>query len=95
VTPTRGDARELPYEDASFDAVVLITVLGEIPDREAAIAEIGRVLRPGGRLIVGELFGDPHYTTPAEVERLGDLAGLTLERRSGPWLGYFALVRKP
>jgi protein-L-isoaspartate O-methyltransferase len=94
VIPTRGDARELPYEDASFDAVVLITVLGEIPDREAAIAEVARVLRPGGRLVVGELFGDPHYTTPAEVERLGGLVGLTLERRSGPWLGYFALLRK-
>jgi ubiquinone/menaquinone biosynthesis C-methylase UbiE len=94
VIPTRGDARELPYDDESFDAVVLTTVLGEIPDREAAIGEIARVLRPGGRLVVGELFGDPHYTTPAEVERLGGGAGLTLEQRFGPWFGYFALLRK-
>lgn len=95
VIPTRGDATALPYEDAGFDAVVLTTVLGEIPDREAAAAEIARVLRPGGRLIVGELLGDPHFTTPAEIERLGSAAGLMLEERSGPWIGFFALLRKP
>lgn len=95
VTPTRGDARELPFEDGSMDAVVLTAVLGEIPDREAALAEIARVLRPGARLIVGELFGDPHFTTPGAVERLGRDAGLVLEERSGPWIGSFSRLRKP
>jgi len=87
---TRGDATALPYEDASVDAVVLTAVLGEIPDREAALAEVRRVLRPGGRLVVGELFGDPHFTTRAALERLGAGAGLSLVERSGGWLGYFA-----
>lgn len=95
VIPTQGDATGLPYEDGSMDAVVLTAVLGEIPDREAAIGEIARVLRPGGRLVVGELFGDPHFTSPGEVERLGRDAGLELEERSGPWLGFFARLRKP
>ena len=95
VTPTQGDARELPYGEGELDAVVLTTTLGEIPDRERAVSEIARVLRPGGRLVVGELFGDPHFTTPAEIERLGSVAGLRFERRSGPWLGFFALLRKP
>lgn len=95
LVPTQGDATELPYEDSSMDAVVLTAVLGEIPDREAAIAQIARVLRPGGRLVVGELFGDPHFTTPAEVARLGEAAGLVLEERSGPWIGSFSLLRKP
>lgn len=95
IVPTQGDATALPYEPESFDAVVLTTVLGEIPDREAAMSEIARVLRPGGRLVVGELFGDPHFTTPSEVDRLGTEAGLELEQRSGPWLGYFARLRKP
>jgi ubiquinone/menaquinone biosynthesis C-methylase UbiE len=95
VNPTQGDARSLPYADAGFDAVVLPAVLGEIPEPERAMAEINRVLKPGGRLVVGELFGDPHFTTPGRLERLGAEAGLTLERRSGPWIGYFALLRKP
>jgi hypothetical protein len=72
------------------DAVVLTCVLGEIPDQDAAMSEIARVLRPGGRLIVGELFGDPHYTSPGSLERRGRDAGLRLEDRSGPAIGYFA-----
>jgi ubiquinone/menaquinone biosynthesis C-methylase UbiE len=78
-----------------MDAVVLITVLGEIPDREVAVAEIARVLRPGGRLVVGELLGDPHFTSAGAVDRLGAAAGLALEERSGPAIGFFARLRKP
>jgi ubiquinone/menaquinone biosynthesis C-methylase UbiE len=90
VTSTRGDAQELPYDDGSFDAVVLIATLGEIPDQDAALRETARVLRRGGRLIVGELFGDPHYVTPGSLERRADAAGLRLVERIGPKFGYFA-----
>jgi ubiquinone/menaquinone biosynthesis C-methylase UbiE len=90
VNPTRGDARELPYDDDSFDAAVLVTVLGEIPDQDAALREVARVLKPRGRLIVGELFGDPHMVTTRSLERRADGARLRLSRRSGPPLGYFA-----
>jgi len=38
----------------------VVTVLGEIPDQETALRELRRVLKPGGRLVVRELFGDPH-----------------------------------
>ncbi len=69
---------------------MLVTTLGEIPDRDAAIGEIARVLRPGGRLLVGELLGDPHYTSPAALRRLGEDAGLRFEHRNGPMFGYFA-----
>ena len=90
LVPTRGDATALPYDDASVDAVVLIAVLGEIPDSAAALREIRRVLKPGGRLVVGELFGDPHFTTRASLERLGAEADLRLTGHSGNWFGYFA-----
>ena len=90
VSATQGDATELPYEDDSFDAVVLITVLGEIPDQDAALREIARVLRPDGRLVVGEMFIDPHVVTVAALERRGEAAGLKLTRRLGPKLAYYA-----
>lgn len=90
VVPTQGDATALPYEDGSMDAVILTAVLGEIPATAKALAEIGRVLKPGGRLIVGELFGDPHFTTLASLRRQGVAAGLSFEEHSGNWFGYFA-----
>jgi ubiquinone/menaquinone biosynthesis C-methylase UbiE len=93
VVPTQGDATALPYPDGTFDGVVLTTVLGEIPDQEAALREIRRVLKPDGRLVVGELAIDPHLVTPAALERRGAAAGLRLELRSGSVLGYFARLR--
>jgi SAM-dependent methyltransferase len=90
VVATQGDATALPYEDASMDAAVLTAVLGEIPDPLAALREVRRVLKPGGRLVVGELFGDPHFTTQASLKSKAGEAGLAWEIHSGNWLGYFA-----
>ena len=73
-----------------MDAVILTAVLGEIPDPVAALREIHRVLKPTGRLVVGELFGDPHFTTLASLKRQSAEASLTFEDRSGNWFGYFA-----
>lgn len=95
VVPTLGDATELPYADDSVDAVVLVTVLGEIPDRAAALSEIARVLRPGGRLVAGELIGDPHFTSYRSMRAQCGDAGLGLERHSGNWFAYFARFAAP
>src|SRR5215211_5578917 len=84
LNPTQGDATKLPYEDGSIDGVILTAVLGEIPDRAAALREIRRVLKPNGRLVVGELFGVPHFTSRRSLERLGAEAALDLVEASGP-----------
>jgi SAM-dependent methyltransferase len=47
-----GDALDLPFGDGEFDRVVAAEVLEHIPDDERAIAELARVLRPGGTLAV-------------------------------------------
>jgi ubiquinone/menaquinone biosynthesis C-methylase UbiE len=94
VNPTQGDAQELPYEDDSFDAAILVTTLGEIPDQDAALREVARVLRPGGRLIVGELFGDPHVVTLRSLRERAPAAGLRLVRRVGSPLAYFARLER-
>jgi ubiquinone/menaquinone biosynthesis C-methylase UbiE len=93
VCPQQGDARALPYPDASFDAAVMVTVLGEIPDQRAALAEVRRVLKPSGRLVVGEIAFDPHLVTRGALERRAAAAGLRLDARSGSALGYFAALR--
>lgn len=48
----RGDAYALPFPDASFDRVVAAEVLEHLPDDERAMAELTRVLRPGGSIAV-------------------------------------------
>lgn len=48
----RGDALDLPFEDASFDRIIAAEVLEHIPDDSRAIAELVRVLAPGGRIAV-------------------------------------------
>lgn len=95
VTPTLADATEMPYADGRFDAAYLVTVLGEVPGQDAALRELARVLRPGGRLVVGELFGDPHYVGIRAMRLRAAGAGLTFEDRAGGPLGFFARFRKP
>ncbi|EUA43477.1 ubiE/COQ5 methyltransferase family protein [Mycobacterium xenopi 3993] len=48
----RADAQQLPLRDQTVDAVVSIAVLQLVPNPAAALAEMARVLRPGGRLAV-------------------------------------------
>jgi SAM-dependent methyltransferase len=95
ITPRLADATGMPYEDASFDAAYLVTVLGEIPDQDAALRELARVLRPGGRLVVGELMGDPHFVGLKGMRLRAAAAGLAYERASGNLFGFFARFNKP
>jgi ubiquinone/menaquinone biosynthesis C-methylase UbiE len=53
-----GNALRLPFRDSSFDAVVCATVLSHVPGGEAAIPELARVLRPGGRLGIFDFDAD-------------------------------------
>jgi SAM-dependent methyltransferase len=89
IMPACADAQQLPYPDGAFDAVVLITTLGEIPNQAAAWREMARVLKPAGRVVNGELFGDPHWVSAGSAERQANVAGLGSHRRVGSWAGYF------
>jgi len=89
IAATLADARELPFDDGSFDGAYLVTVLGEIPDQDAALRELRRVVRPGGRIVVGELFGDPHMVTHGALASRAEAAGLRVERKLGGALWHF------
>src|ERR671914_370376 len=95
IAPTQGDAQALPYPDGYFDAAYLVATLGEVPDKERALRELRRVLKPGGRLVVGESQPDPHMVSLDKLRMLADAAGLSYEGRIGERLGYFASFRAP
>jgi ubiquinone/menaquinone biosynthesis C-methylase UbiE len=53
-----GSAERIPLPDESCDVVLMYLVLHHVRDKQAAAAEIGRVLRPGGRLLIRSAFAD-------------------------------------
>lgn len=79
----RADAQALPLRAGSVDHVLLITVLGEIPDRAAALSEISRVLRPFGCLSVSEQFPDPDFVTTRTLRRELAAAGFVEQETRG------------
>jgi ubiquinone/menaquinone biosynthesis C-methylase UbiE len=79
-----GLADALPFTDAVFDVVFMITVLGEVPDRASAMREAARVLRPGGRFSSTEALGDPDRVKQTELDELAALAGLV---KGESWTG--------
>ena len=84
-TSVCGSADNLPFADAAFDVVFMITVLGEVPDRSAATREATRVLRPGGRFSSTEAAGDPDRVKETELNELATAAGLT---KAESWRGF-------
>jgi SAM-dependent methyltransferase len=50
---TQGSVYELPYDDASFDLVVCFSVFEHLHEFERGLAQVARVLRPGGRFLLG------------------------------------------
>ena len=95
VTGWTGDAQQMLFEKDRFDGAYLTVVLGEIPDQDAALRELARVVKPGGRVVVGEIALDPHYVTFGSLRERAERAGLELDRRVGGGLAYFARFRVP
>ena len=93
VVPTLVAGGTLPFPDRSFDAAYLVTVLGELPDPQAALCDLGRVLKPSGRLVVGEIAIDPDFHRRGRLVALVRTAGLRLERTTGGPLAYYARFR--
>lgn len=61
-------AAPLPFANGSFDAVTCLEALEFLPDRDAALAEMARVLRPGGRLLITNRVGWEARLLPGRAE---------------------------
>jgi len=83
-----ASAYDLPVADASLDRAFLVTVLPEIPDPRRALAELHRVLKPGGLLSLTEEFLDPDYPFASETIRRVEAAGFRLVARFGNFWMY-------
>ncbi len=82
-------------EHGRFDRAVLVTVLGEIPDQEAALREIFAALKPGGILCVTEIIFDPHCQSRGTVVRLARAVGFREKRCFGNRIAFTLHLEKP
>ena len=78
-----------------FDRAILVTVLGEISNKNMALTEIYQALKQGGILSVTELIPDPHYTAKNRVRTLCREAGFTEMEYFGSWAAFTINFVKP
>jgi ubiquinone/menaquinone biosynthesis C-methylase UbiE len=81
---TTGQAGEgFPFPDNTFDAAFLAAVIGEVPDKQACIRSLARVLKPGGRLVFAETFPDPDRLSVQELRDLAEPASFEFVESTG------------
>jgi ubiquinone/menaquinone biosynthesis C-methylase UbiE len=91
-----GDAAALPFADASFDAVVSTLSMHHWEDSAAALAEIARVLRPGGQALIWDLGSSAplHRHVGDPMEHLHDAPLEIVSVRPWRWPWRFALTQR-
>lgn len=91
----QGSAMSLPFRSGCLDLIYLVTVLGEVTDRQVALREMWHALRPGGFLAVAEHLPDPDYVSKTRLRSLCEAAGFQFLKVEGPWWSYVATFQRP
>jgi len=89
-----GDGAALPFAENSLDLAFLVTVLGEIPDKDGALRELYRVLRHGGVLSISEMLPDPDYSLKRTTIARAGKAGFEPFQEFGNFFIYVVNFRK-
>jgi len=89
-----ADVYKLPFPDNKFDAIDMITVIGEIPNPERAMKEFHRVLKSSGTLAFSELLPDPDYPLEKTLIRLASKTQFRLRNRMGNFFAYTIVFEK-
>jgi ubiquinone/menaquinone biosynthesis C-methylase UbiE len=90
-----GDGAALRPFERLFDRILLVTVLGEIPDQSGAMRSLYGALKPGGVLSVTEMIIDPDYVPRRRVERLAADAGFRAAGAAGSVLMFTMNFTRP
>lgn len=85
----------LPFENDSFDLVLMVAVLQEISDRRKALREIKRVLKSDGILAITEFLIDPDYPLKSTTVKICSAEGFVLDAVLGSIWNYTIRFRKP
>lgn len=91
----QGAAGEGKLERDHYDRALLVTVLGEIPDQKAALAEIFDSLKPGGILSVTEVIADPHFQRRDRVRSAANSVGFVERDFFGNRVSFTINFEKP
>ncbi len=89
----QADASRLPLAAGQFDAVVIVLMLGEVPDRDACLAECRRVLRENGVAFFAETRRDSDFIKRNELRNLVEPHGFELDESRGWSWEYTARFR--
>jgi len=95
ITLHEASAYDLPFEDGTLDLVYMVTVFPEIPERARALAEVLRVLKPGGLLAITELLFDPDYPLMRTTVKQGEQASFVVDAALGNLWTYTVRFKKP
>jgi ubiquinone/menaquinone biosynthesis C-methylase UbiE len=79
------DAQSIPYDDASFDAIVANHMLYHVPDRSKALAEIRRILRPGGKFYASTVGKNHMHELDEMIDRFDPESKLQYARGANPF----------
>jgi len=87
------DATDLPFSSGRIDAVLVVLMLGEVPDRQRCLSECRRVLRPGGVAVFAESRRDGDFIRRSDLRALVEPVGFRLEHVRGWFWEYAARFR--